>query len=207
MQNLTLSKECVKNIKLKKEISTQSKGRNSFVFFLSRDTMNEVMKLKLLKECLPYIIILIVVLLLRTFIVTPIKVHGLSMYDTLQGDEIMILWKLGEVKRYDIVVADIEVSGEEDVVIKRVFGLPGETISCENGKLYINGSLIEDNYGYGETSDFEPVTLKENEYFLLGDNREISLDSRVFGTVNQKDIEGTTNFIIWPFKEFGTVEN
>ena len=163
------------------------------------------MILKLLKEAIPYIIIIVVVLLLRAYIVTPIRVNGLSMYDTLEGDEIMILWKLGEIERYDIVVADVKVSGSDDVVIKRVYGLPGETISCEDGKIYINGSLIKDEYGYRETSDFGPVTLGENEYFLLGDNREISLDSRVFGKVTRDEIEGTTNFILLPFKKFGNV--
>ena len=163
------------------------------------------MILKLLKEAMPYIIIIVVVLLLRAYVVTPIRVNGLSMYDTLEGDEIMILWKLGEIERYDIVVADVKVSGSDDVVIKRVYGLPGETISCEDGKIYINGSLIEDEYGYRETSDFGPVTLGENEYFLLGDNREISLDSRVFGKVTRDEIEGTTNFILLPFKKFGNV--
>lgn len=127
------------------------------------------------------------------------------MYDTLKGNEIMILWKLGDIERYDIVVADVKVSGSDDVVIKRVYGLPGETISCEEGKIYINGKLIEDEYGYRETSDFSPVTLGENEYFLLGDNREISLDSRVFGAVTRDEIEGTTNFILLPFKKFGKV--
>ena len=163
------------------------------------------MILKLLKEAIPYIIIIVVVLLLRAYVVTPIRVNGLSMYDTLEGDEIMILWKLGEIERYDIVVADVKVSGSDDVVIKRVYGLPDETISCEDGKIYINGSLIEDEYGYRETSDFGPVTLGENEYFLLGDNREISLDSRVFGKVTRDEIEGTTNFILLPFKKFGNV--
>lgn len=163
------------------------------------------MILKLLKEAIPYIIIIVVVLLLRAYVVTPIRVNGLSMYDTLEGDEIMLLWKLGEIERYDIVVADVKVSGSDDVVIKRVYGLPGETISCEDGKIYINGSLIEDEYGYRETSDFGPVTLGENEYFLLGDNREISLDSRVFGKVTRDEIEGTTNFILLPFKKFGNV--
>ena len=163
------------------------------------------MILKLLKEAIPYIIIIVVVLLLRAYVVTPIRVNGLSMYDTLEGDEIMILWKLGEIERYDIVVADVKVSESDDVVIKRVYGLPGETISCEDGKIYINGSLIEDEYGYRETSDFGPVTLGENEYFLLGDNREISLDSRVFGKVTRDEIEGTTNFILLPFKKFGNV--
>ena len=163
------------------------------------------MILKLLKEAIPYIIIIVVVLLLRAYVVTPIRVNGLSMYDTLEGDEIMILWKLGEIERYDIVVADVKVSGSDDVVIKRVYGLPGETISCEDGKIYINGSLIEDEYGYRETSDFGPVTLGENEYFLLGDNREISLDSRVFGKVTRDEIEGTTNFILLPFKKIENV--
>ena len=66
-----------------------------------------VKKMKYLKEAMPYIIILIVVILIRTFIVTPIKVNGQSMYNTLSGNEIMILWRTKDIKRYDIVVADL----------------------------------------------------------------------------------------------------
>ncbi len=160
-----------------------------------------------IKDAIPYIIILVVVLLIRTFIITPVKVNGESMYDTLDGNEIMILNKLESIKRYDIIVADLVVNGKrEDSLIKRIYGLPGETIQCEHGMLYINGKKIEDHYGYGTTNDFEPVKLKSDEYFILGDNRSISLDSRIFGPVNKKSIKGVTSFVIWPINKFGNIE-
>lgn len=165
-----------------------------------------VKKMKYLKEAMPYIIILMVVILIRTFIVTPIKVNGQSMYDTLNGSEIMILWRTKDIQRYDIVVADLIENGKKtDTLIKRVYGLPGETISCEDGVIYINGKKIDDSYAYGKTNDFGSITLGSDEYFLLGDNRGVSLDSRIFGPINKKHIDGKTDFIIWPFKKFGKV--
>ena len=133
-----------------------------------------VKKMKYLKEAMPYIIILMVVILIRTFIVTPIKVNGQSMYDTLNGSEIMILWRTKDIQRYDIVVADLIENGKKtDTLIKRVYGLPGETISCEDGVIYINGKKIDDSYAYGKTNDFGSITLGSDEYFLLGDNRGV----------------------------------
>ena len=164
--------------------------------------------MKILKEILPYAIILLVVFLIRTFLVTPIKVNGQSMYDTLSGNEIMLLYRIGEIERYDMVVADLIVDGKkDDTLIKRVYGLPGETIKCENGVIYINDHEIEDPYATNETSDFEAVTLGNDEYFLLGDNRSISLDSRIIGPVKEKDIEGRTDFVIFPFDKFGVIKS
>ena len=164
--------------------------------------------MKILKEILPYAIILLVVVLIRTFLVTPIKVNGQSMYDTLSGNEIMLLYRIGEIERYDMVVADLIVDGKkDDTLIKRVYGLPGETIKCENGVIYINDHKIEDPYATNETSDFEAVTLGDDEYFLLGDNRSISLDSRIIGPVKEKDIEGRTDFVIFPFDKFGVIKS
>ena len=182
--------------------------KSHFFSFDNHDTMLEVIeKMKWWKEILPYAVILIVVVLIRTFIVTPIKVHGQSMYDTLNGEEIMILNKLAKINRYDIVVTDLRVNGKkEDTLIKRVFGLPGETIKCENGMIYVNDKRVDDPYAYGKTADFEAVTLGEDEYFVLGDNRLISIDSKVFGAVSKDEILGTTNFIMYPFKSFGKVD-
>ena len=158
------------------------------------------------KELIPYLIILIVVVLIRSFLVTPVRVSGESMVDTLDGGEIMILNKLGEIKRYSMVVANIDIDDKhDDTVIKRVYGLPNETIKCENGIIYINNKKIEDFYAYGTTFDFEEVKLGDDEYYLLGDNRMVSLDSRYVGPVHKKDIEGTTSFIIFPFNKFGKV--
>lgn len=159
------------------------------------------------KELIPYIVILVGVILIRSFLVTPVRVSGMSMYDTLNGGEIMLLFKQGNIERYKMVVADMIVDGKkDDTIIKRVYGLPGERIKCEKGIIYINDKKIEDNYGYGVTNDFKEVTLKEDEYFLLGDNREISLDSRYIGPVKRHDIEGTTSLVIWPFKKIGNIK-
>lgn len=158
--------------------------------------------MKKIREYAPYVIILIVVILMRTFIVTPIKVNGSSMYNTLEGNEIMILWKLGKVERYDIVVA----KANNDTLIKRVYGLPTETIECKNGTIYINDEPIKDEFEFGETEDFAKITLKENEYFIMGDNRKVSLDSRRIGPVTKDQIEGTTNFILFPISKIGTVD-
>ena len=141
---------------------------------------------------------------IRTFIVTPVKVDGTSMYPTLDGDEIMLLNKLGHIDRFDIVV--IHLNDEESNLIKRVIGLPGETVEIRDNKIYVNDELLEDSYGYGTTYNIDPVTLSEDEYFVLGDNRIISLDSRVFGKVNRTEIKGTTNIIMFPFSKIGKVE-
>ncbi len=160
--------------------------------------------IKNIKELLPYIIILIVILLIRTFIATPIKVNGSSMYETLNGTEFMILNKLGHIDRYDIVVLDTDTKDGE--LIKRVYGLPGEKVAIENGNIYINDKKIEDKYAYGNTSNYEAITLKDDEYFVLGDNRVVSKDSRIIGPIKESQIKGTTNFIIYPFNRFGTVK-
>ncbi len=163
--------------------------------------MKEKIK-KNIKELGPYILILIVVLTIRTFFITPIKVNGQSMYDTLEGTEYMLLNKMSKIERFDIVV----VKANNDELIKRIYGLPGETISIESNTIYINDKKIEDAYAYGENSDFEKITLEEDEYFILGDNRAVSLDSRYIGPIKKNQIKGTADFIIFPFSRFGKVE-
>ena len=157
--------------------------------------------MKIVKELYPYVIILIVVILFRSFIATPIKVDGKSMYPTLNGNEIMILNRLGHVDRYDVVVVDEDT----DDLIKRVIGLPNETIEIIDGKVYIDGKKIDDPYGNGITSDYPKTKLKNNEYFVMGDNRENSRDSRSIGPIKKDDIKGTTKFVIFPFTRIGNI--
>ena len=159
--------------------------------------------IKYIKELVPYIIILIIVLLVRAFVASPIKVNGSSMYNTLEGNEYMILNKLGKPDRFDIVVVD----NINDELIKRVYGLPGEKISIENNNIYINDKKLDDIYAYGDTTSMEAIILGEDEYFVLGDNRVVSLDSRRIGPVNKKNIKGTTNFVVYPFNKFGKLKN
>ena len=161
--------------------------------------------MKFIRELIPYLIIILVVLILRTFIVTPIIVSGESMVPTLDGGELMLLKKYDtSYERFDIVVVNKNVEG--DNLIKRVIGLPGETIRYRNGNLYINDEIIEDTYAYGETGNFREITLGNDEYFLMGDNREISLDSRSLGIIKNKEIEGTVGIVLYPFNKLGSVK-
>ena len=160
--------------------------------------------MKLLRSLVPYIIIIVVVVFIRTFIITPVKVNGTSMYPTLEGNEIMLLNKLADIDRFDIAVLQLE--GEDSNLIKRIIGLPGETVEISENQIYIDGELLDDPYGYGITYNIDPVTLGDDEYFILGDNRIISLDSRSFGKIHRSEIKGTTNFIMYPFGKIGKVE-
>ena len=160
---------------------------------------------KWLKENLLFTILLLIIIVVRIFFYSPIRVNGTSMYPTLQDKEFMILNKIGlqkGINRFDIVV--VESNGK--YIIKRVIGLPGESVMYSDNKLYINGKVVEDNYSKSETEDFENVVLKEDEYFVMGDNREVSKDSRVIGPVNIKNIKGKTNLVIFPFNKIGIVE-
>ena len=156
---------------------------------------------KILKDYLPYVVVIIVVLLIKKFVVSPIRVNGTSMDNTLKEGDIMILnnleYRFNDIKRFDIVVVD---QGKE-YLIKRVIGLPGEEIEYKDNVLYINGVKVKDKYG-SKTDDFK-VKVKKGTYFVLGDNRKVSLDSRYFGSFKKNKIVGKTNFTVFPLNRFG----
>ena len=162
---------------------------------------------KFWKEAKDYILIIIAVLIIRTFIVTPAIVDGASMDYTLEDGQVVFInkfvYNIKDVERFDIVVLNNEE--DNDRIIKRIIGLPNETIEYNNNQLYINGKLVEQNYEVEATEDFTVVT-KENEYFVLGDNRDVSKDSRMLGNFNEKDIIGRVNFRILPIKKFGSIQ-
>lgn len=160
--------------------------------------------MKVIKEVIPYVVIVVVVVLIRTFIITPVRVDGDSMKNTLKNGDILLLYKLSSIDRFDIIVLDEEKDNEK--IIKRVIGLPGETVAIKNGKIYINDKVIDDEYAYGQTSDYNKVTLKDDEYFILGDNRLISKDSRYFGPIKDNEIKGKIVFRLFPFTKIGTVQ-
>ena len=155
------------------------------------------------KDIIEYVVIILVIVLIRTFVVTPIRVNGSSMVDTLEDGNLMILKKYekSSIERFDIVVLKV---GKEKL-IKRVIGMPKEDIEYRKGVLYINDEKLENSYGYGNTLDFKDY-CGENEYFVMGDNRENSVDSRKLGCISKNDILGTTDFVFFPFKKFGKVE-
>lgn len=160
------------------------------------------------KELLPYIVIVIVVLLLRTYIVTPVLVVGDSMVPTLKDGQILLLnkldYKINDIERYDIVV----IKTKKEELIKRIIGLPGEYIEYKDNSLYINDKKIETKYNF-DTDDFKLedicncTKIPDNQYLVLGDNRVISLDSRSekLGLIDKKDIKGSTHISILPIKK------
>ena len=115
-----------------------------------------------------------------------IKVTGDSMEPTLKNGEIKTYIVSNSIKRYDIVYFNKENEG----LIKRVYGLPGETITIKNGTVLIDGKEIKDDFQTFSSEEDKTVTLKENEYYVLGDNRTTSLDSRNFGPIQKEDIKG-----------------
>ena len=173
------------------------------------EVINEVDKekdnkfIKFIKELIPYVIILVVVVLIRTYLFTPIVVSGPSMQPTLNGGELMILNKLNDdYERFDVVVVDI---GNEDI-IKRIIAMPGETISCESGIVYVNGRRQDEEYSQGITFNFDKIKLGDDEYFVMGDNREDSKDSRHLGPISKDNIKGSTKLVLFPFTKIGNIE-
>ena len=119
---------------------------------------------KFWKEAKDYILIIIAVLIIRTFIVTPAIVDGASMDYTLEDGQLVFInkfvYNVKDVERFDIVVLNNEE--DNDRIIKRIIGLPNEKIEYNNNQLYVNGKLVEQNYEVEQTEDFTVVT-KENE--------------------------------------------
>ena len=139
------------------------------------------------------------------------EVIGNSMVPTLEdGNQLVtdkITYRFREPERFDIIVFPHEPMHE--FYIKRIIGMPGETVEIgEDGVTYINGEVLEENYGYGQTAPQErtgEIVLGEDEYFVLGDNREVSLDSRYreVGNIPRSIIIGRAWVRIYPFDQFG----
>ncbi len=161
------------------------------------------------KEYGIYIIVIIAVLLIKEFLFTPIMVSGESMETTLLDKDIMILNKVSlnteKLQRFDIVV--INYNGK--YLIKRVIGLPGETVEVKDNKLYINGKYVKEDFLNKDTytKDYKlDGKVPKNFYFVMGDNRGNSNDSRYLGCFSIDKIEGKTSLTIFPFSRFGNKE-
>ena len=163
-------------------------------------------------------VVALIVYLILHFVGQRTVVNGDSMDNTLKDGQSLIMDKISyrfhDPERFDIVIfPGPEENGENPYFIKRVIGLPGETVQILDGKVYIDGEqLQEDVYGITDTIDYpgiaeEPLTLGDDEYFCMGDNRPVSFDSRYkeVGPVTRGGFIGKVWIRIWPFSKFGPV--
>lgn len=155
------------------------------------------------------VIVIVIILVLMIYVVSVTQVVGNSMYSTLNNGDVLILNKLkycfSEVERGDIISLEYE---DTKYLIKRVIGVPGDTISISDNTVYVNGEVYIENYLEEdlEYDDFQLSslgyqTIPADMYFVLGDNREDSLDSREIGLVSKDDIIGKVSFRIWPLNK------
>lgn len=176
---------------------------------------------KMLKEILSTSVYLLIVLCLTYLVITFVgqrtEVSGSSMETTLSDRDNLIVDKISyrftDPKRFDIIVFPFQYA-DDTYYIKRIIGMPGETVHIdEKGNIYIDGELLEESYGRevirnpGRAS--QNITLGENEYFVLGDNRNNSSDSRdpVVGNIRRQDIIGRAFLRIWPISKFGILRH
>ncbi len=174
---------------------------------------------KVLKEIFSTILYLILIFVLTylfiTFVMQRTEVSGSSMETTLQdGDSLLIekvSYRFSDPNRFDIIIFPYQY-GDKQYFIKRIIGLPGETVRIDyDGNIYINGEILEEDYGTETIADpgraVTEVTLGEDEYFVMGDNRNHSMDSRDIsvGNIKKKDILGRAFLRIYPFSGFGGV--
>lgn len=165
----------------------------------------------LTKEVFETLAIIIVIFLLFQYVLMSVKVNGSSMEPTyIDGERGIMLRKnpLNKADHHDVVVVNYfdEENGEE-LIVKRVFATPGETIEIKDNTVYVNDKKADDHNRNPDTlmDDMPKVTLKDDEYFVLGDNRNISLDSRIIGPVKEKDIQAINGVSYWPIDKIGLI--
>jgi len=167
---------------------------------------NKIRYKRILKSTIyALIIVAAVAAIIATLVLPVLQISGTSMEPTLKNGEIVVLVKTSDLEYGDLCA----FAYSNKVLIKRVIGLPGDTVVIEkDGTVYLNGYALEEPYitekGFGECDVEFPYTVPENEYFLLGDQRTTSIDSRstIIGCVPKEQVIGKLYFRIWPLSDF-----
>ena len=149
----------------------------------------------------------------RTFIFEPVRVDGASMMNTLTDSDFMIATKfdywLGDPDRFDIVICNYPNTSDGKYRVKRVVGMPGETIELVGGRLYVNGEFVEQNFDMTPNqTNFGPFTVPQDHYFVLGDNRNNSKDSRspMVGALPRSMVKGHVRAVVFPLSSFRLIK-
>ncbi|MGI9951069.1 signal peptidase I [Moorellaceae bacterium AZ2] len=152
----------------------------------------------------------VLALIIRSFLITPFWIPSRSMEPTLYpGDRILVnrlVYRFSEPQRGDVVVFHYPLEPNRDY-IKRVIAVGGDTVEAHDNKIYVNGQPLAESYlppGVVH-SDFGPIKIPPNSYFVMGDNRNISSDSRVWGPLERRFVIGKAAFIYWPLNRLGLI--
>ena len=158
------------------------------------------------------ILSLLLAFVVIVFLYQPVQVEGTSMMPRLVNHERIFinkfLYRLEQIQRGDIVVFLYPLDPSKSY-IKRVVGLPGEWMSIREGRVFINDRPLNESYlppSYLDHENYPPTYVEREHYFVLGDHRESSNDSRVWGTVDRKYIYGKAVFVYWPFSQIGSLD-
>lgn len=176
---------------------------------ISREKYNKKYKKVLKSTMASLIVVAAIAVLIATLALPVLQIKGSSMEPTLNDEEIVILLKTSNLKRGQLCC----FSYQNKLLIKRVIGVPGDSISIhEDGTVYLNGSALDEPYildkSLGECDINFPVNVTDNHYFILGDHRSTSIDSRnsVVGLISDEQIVGKIFFRVWPFDSIGEVK-
>ena len=172
------------------------------------------MKQEIFEWVMVFVVAAALAFVVRTFIFEPVRVDGSSMLNTLTDSDFMIATKfdylLGDPERFDIVICDYPNTDDGMYRVKRVIGLPGETIELRAGELYVNGEHVAQDFDMTENETyFGPLTVPEGCYFVMGDNRNNSKDSRstLVGPLERSMIKGHVRAVVFPLNKLRTVED
>lgn len=154
------------------------------------------------------ILVFIFGVLAHYFVVTVFRISGESMLPNLEDQSFILVSRASyffkEPQRFDVIGFSFPGDPKRQKFVKRIIGLPGEKVAIKEGKVFVNEKKLVENYLLGETTEpSNNFTLQKNEFFVLGDNRQNSYDSRFFGPLDKRFIVGKATTVVYPFSKLG----